>query len=233
MLSNGAWSGSPAWIVAGGPSLRSFDFALLRGVPNVIAVNVAFIDLPTADVMITEDCRVIERFAPDLAKFNGVKIFACPDDAYVSQVKAIAPDVEIVHTRPKSKGWSKRLEDGLSTSQSSVIPALNLADVMGANPIYLLGIDCNREDAGNFHSRYPSSWSMGAAQLDSIASDLTHWAAPNLKHRAILNLNRNSAVECWPMTRAPYNEAAQEVIEALPKDGIPIVAWIAPGLTIP
>ena len=206
MLKTGAWSGSPAWVIAGGPSLRTFDFSLLRGVPHVIAINAAFYDVPTAEVFVTEDCRVIERFAPDLAKFKGVKIFACPDDAYVPQVKAIAPDVEIVHTRPKSKGWSKRLEDGLSTSQSSAIPALNLADVMGANPIYLLGIDCNREDAGNFHARYPKSWSMGAAQLDSIASDLTHWAAPNLRHRYVVNVNRNSAVRCFCSVAADYNK---------------------------
>ena len=211
MLKTGAWSGSPAWIVAGGPSLKSFDFSLLRDVPQVIAVNVAFMDLPTAAVMISEDARVFVRFQRELAGFKGVKIFACPDDAYVAQVKAIAPDVEIVHTRPKSKGWSKRLEDGLSTSQSSVIPALNLADVMGANPIYLLGIDCNREDAWNFHKRYPKDWAMGAAQLDSIASDLTHWACPALRNsgRFMFNLNQNSAVQCWSKTCESYNDAVK------------------------
>jgi hypothetical protein len=212
------WSGEPAFLVAGGPSLRSFDFALLRDVPNVLAVNVAFFDVPTAAVMISEDARVFVRFQRELAAFKGVKVFACPDDAYVPEVMAAVPSATIIHTRLKSKGWSKSIAGGLSTSQSSVVPALNLLDVLGANPIYLLGIDCNRSDAGNFHTRYPADWAMGAAQLDSIASDLTHWAAVNLKHRDVRNLNRESAVECWPKTRAPYNEVVQEIVEKLRAD---------------
>ena len=213
MLKTGAWSGSPAWIVAGGPSLRLFDFSLLRDVPHCIAINAAFYDVPTAEVMISEDARVFERFAPDLSNFNGVKVFACPDDAYVPQVRAVVPDATIIHTRPKSKGWSKRLEDGLSTSSCSLIPALNLADVMGANPIYLLGVDLD-DDPSNYHKRYPSTWSTGAAQMESYRSDCEHWAAPNLRHRAIINLNKSSAVTSWARTNAEYNDAVRAALKA-------------------
>lgn len=202
------WANEPAFLIGGGPSLKAFDFSLLRDVPHVIAVNAAFVDCPTAEVFVTEDARVIERFAgtPEWKAFAGVKLFACPDDAYVAQIRAVAPEVEIVHTRPKSKGWSKSLAEGLSTSSNSMIPALNLADVLGANPICLLGVDCG-SDPKNYHARYPASWAMGTGQLESFRSDFTHWAAPNLRHRRVVNLNRASAVDCWPKTDSSYEVA--------------------------
>lgn len=225
---------SAFFVVAGGPSLKAFDFGLLRNVPNVIAINGAMRDVPTADWWITEDARFITRFAAESwwKAFKGRKLFACPDEAYVPEVKTVAPEVEIVRSRPKSLGWSKRLEDGLGTSSCSLIPALNLADVLGGNPIYLLGVDLG-DDPTNYHTLYPASWANGSQQMASYRSDVELWAAPNLRHRAVVNLNRDSRVGCFPKTRAPYNEAVQEIVEwNKAAERQEIGYYIAPGLHI-
>lgn len=217
---------APFFVVAGGPSLRTFDFSLLRDVRNVIVINGAMRDVPTADYWVSEDARFITRFAaePWWKAFKGRKLFACPDDAYVPEVKAVAPEVEIVRSRPKSKGWSKRLEDGLSTSSCSLIPALNLADVLGGDPIYLLGVDLGK-DATNYHTLYPKSWGNGAAQMESYRSDVELWAFPNLRHRLVLNLNRDSSVGCWSRSVHDYNKAVGLVLSGQAKIPPEVLAY--------
>ena len=215
MLHDAQWSGFPCFVVAGGPSLKSFDFSLLRDVPRVIVINGAMREVHTADAFITEDARFITRFAcePWWKAFKGERIFACPDDAYVPEVLAVAPEVRVIRSRPKSQGWSTSLAGGLSTSSCSLIPALNLADVLGANPIYLLGVDLG-SDASNYHSLYPASWANGKGQMDSYRSDVELWAALHLRHRCVLNLNATSSVRCWTRTIAEYDDAVKAALKA-------------------
>lgn len=47
---------------------------------------------------------------------------------------------------------------------------------------------------------------VGKHQLDSFASDFKHWAAHHLKHRTVINLNKDSGVDCWPKAMVTYNE---------------------------
>lgn len=203
--SSGAWIGKPAILVGGGPSLKGFDWSILIDVPRVVVINRAFMDVPTADIFITEDERFITRFAPQLREFAGVKVFASPDDAYVPRVREAVPEIVIARSRTKEFGWSECIEDGLSISSNSAIPALNLIDILGGSPIYLLGFDCRMEGAtiSNYHADYPSDWAVNAGQLDSFRSDFENWASIHLRIRAcevvnVVNPACESAISCWP-----------------------------------
>lgn len=203
---DGAWTGQPAYLVGGGPSLKNFDWRLLWDKPNVIVVNAAMANLPEADMFFTEDIRFIERFhaEPWYRAFVGQKVFHALDPQYEAQAFELDPGMCILRkhggdwTR-NDKYWSKSFKDGLSYSSNSMIGAMNIADIMGAEPIYLLGVDCNpigRENA-NFHSLYPNDWRSFDMQLESFKSDFQWWAAPNLRHRKVVNLNPTSAVTVW------------------------------------
>ena len=222
-MNDSQWAGEKCFIVGGGPSLKDFDWSILAGQKHIIAVNAAVFDLPHAEVFITEDARFIKRFAPQLNLFAGVKVFSCPDDTYCAEVRALVPFMIILPTRDKRYGWSKHIADGLSTSSNSGIPALNLADILAADPIYLLGFDCRTKglSISNYHAHYPAAWTMGAQQLVSFASDFEHWAAPNLRHRNIVNVISDdfpSALVCWD--RISFKHLADRLgIEAVQKKG--------------
>lgn len=207
-----AWRAQDAYLVGGGPSLRSIDWSLLHGRPNVVCVNMAFVDVPTAAVVFTEDLRFLERVAarPELReaweRFEGSKVFHCLAPHFEQQALALLPDLVIVHKRRNDKFWSKDWErEGLSLSSNSAIGALNLIDILGASRIFLLGIDCRSttEKTENYHDRYPQGveWQTGKFQYLSFKSDFENWAALNLKHRQVVNLvdwDFESAVDCWP-----------------------------------
>lgn len=210
MISDGCWSGKPAIIIGGGPSLRIFEWKRLRGIPRIIVINRALREVPTADVFMTEDARFIERYANAewFRSFKGVKVFSCPDDSYADQVRALCHDITLINARDKSKGWSRSIADGLSMSSNSGVPALNLADILGADPIYCLGFDCRTEGArmANYHTDgvdgYPKDWAVGAHQAAQFGSDFTHWAALHLRRSGrrvvnVINPDFPSALTCW------------------------------------
>lgn len=206
-----AWKGQDAYLVGGGPSLRTLDWSLLADRKNVVCVNMAFVDVPTAAALFTEDLRFLERVAerPELRvaweRFQGAKVFHCLAPQFEVQAKALLPDIVIVHRRRSDKFWSKDWErEGLSLSSNSAIGALNLIDLLGAARIFLLGIDCRSttDRTENYHDRYPKTveWQTGKFQYMSFKSDFENWAALNLRHRKVINLvdfDCESALECW------------------------------------
>lgn len=194
-LRDNGWGGEKAFVVGGGESLKSLDWKLLKGVGRVIAINRAFAYLPWADVMISEDERFFKRFASELNQFEGHKVFATPDDSYVAGVMELVPEVEVMRSAPKAKGWPRKLEEGLSTSSNSGVPAMNLADIMGASEIYLVGFDFKGK---NFHVDYPEGWGATEEQLKSFESDFKWWVAPHMRHRKVINLNLDSGLDCFP-----------------------------------
>lgn len=207
ILVDGAWSGQPAYLIGGGPSLKDFDWSLLFNRENVIVVNAGMKHAPNAAIFFTEDIRFIERFhlEPWYLAFRGERVFHALDPQYETDALHCDPGLTIVRKHGgdwarNDKYWSTSFKDGLSYSSNSMIGALNIADLLGADPVYLLGVDCVPvgRDNPNFHSLYPQDWRTPNGQLESFRSDFEFWAAPNLRHRKVINLNVNSGVTCWP-----------------------------------
>lgn len=198
----GAWNGQRCFVVLGGPSLRSFDWSLLQPFSNIIVVNRAYRDCQHAAIFFTEDIRFIEKFSKesDWKTFQGVKVFHSLDPVYTKQALECDPELIIIERKSNDKFWSKSFSQGLSYSSNSGIGALNVADILEARAIYILGLDCKRvaNNTVNYHSDYPENWSVNGHQLESFGSDFTYWAAPNLKHRLVYNCNPDSGVNCWP-----------------------------------
>lgn len=195
---DGSWAGRRCFVVGGGPSLKGFDFERLRG-DKVIAVNKAFLDVPFADVVFGMDRSLIDNFMTGrlgenyrraFESFEGAKLWLdISGYSYPPGVYSIPSAGEI--------GWTKSLKEGLYHGQNSGYGALNLAMVLGADPIYLLGYDCSKGPAGekNYHDGYPSGGNPDALNIFKRAFEV---GAALLNGRPrIVNLNPNSALRCF------------------------------------
>jgi len=203
-LHEGAWSGQSCYVIGGGPSLKDFRWDCLKPRKNVIAINRAFLDCPWADVFFTEDLRVIELYClrPEWKAFQGVRAYHALSPDQKAKALALDPDLFIIERQREDKFWSKRFADGLSLSSNSMIGALNMVDILGADPIFILGLDCNRTGGKvtNYHPDYERAGfeRTGDDQYESFASDFKWWAALHLREKQVYNLNKLSAVDCWP-----------------------------------
>lgn len=206
MLRDRQWEGQPAYVVGGGPSLRGFQWELLQGREHLIVINAAMLDAWWAEVFFTEDLRFIERFCTSdgWRHFRGVKVFHALEDALMEQALRLDPTLLVLRRTRPDKYWSPSLAEGLSFASNSGVGAINLACILGADPIYLLGFDCRPRKVGepaNYHDHYPQDWRMPLGQELNYRSDFEHWVAPHTSDRRVINLTCPqcvSAITCWP-----------------------------------
>jgi hypothetical protein len=210
-LIEGRWSLKPAVIVGGGPSLKGFDWSKLSGRSNIIVINRAFLDVPHADIWFSEDARVItDLWGSKLREFKGLKVWHGIEQGAVADVKAIDPSIRVIEKKREDKFWSKRFSDGLSYSSNSGVGAINIAWLLGADPIYLLGFDCRADGLRmeNYHKDYKDPmWEVGSNAADNFKSDFEGWVKPHVRDTQIINVINPaypSALTCWPTM--PYEE---------------------------
>jgi hypothetical protein len=205
-MRDGEWAGSRCFIIGGGPSLKDFDFELLRG-EKCIAINRAVESVPWAEIMFSIDVRLFNwyrknrRLMPQKAlsafdSFQGKKVWAI--DPFPAYADPLGWQGIFVIKFIGKHGFSRHLSNGIYCGGNSGYGALNLAAMLGANPICLLGFDMQNEPGGqaNFHSGYPASSS------DPV---VRHWRenfemiAPEYVHAGIdvINLNLNSRLRCF------------------------------------
>jgi hypothetical protein len=200
-LEAGSCRGQSATIVGGGPSLKGFNFSSLASRQNIIVINAAFRYVPFADACFSEDIRFIEQFKNGLLLFKGQVIWHCLRGTDPERGLKAVPGMAIVRETRDDKYWSKDLHS-LSFSSNSVVGAINLAEILGCDPIYLLGVDCRAEGSvmTNFHHEYPQGWEVGAIQAINWKSDFENWVAPNCKAKIVNVINPacESTLECWP-----------------------------------
>jgi len=192
---DGAWRGEPTFLIGGGPSLRDFDFNRLRGRGHVIAINRAFEVAPFADILFFMDnkfyklCHEGPRYEAWLA-FKGYKVFL---DLMGRKYE------DCYHVRSLGRvGLSRSLASGLYHGNNSGVGALNLALVLQANPIYLLGYDMRFDAQG--HSHFHSGYGPGAREqtVRSFVRDFERMAKFMKDERShIVNLNPHSGLRVF------------------------------------
>lgn len=197
----GAWAGQAAFILGGGPSLKGFDPECLRGKGKVIAVNNAGLDLcPWADVLFWADKRWLD--------WNHDRLHLHTGEWKVTRKQPHIPldsDVKYLAHKPfRLTHWPDRLGGRCGGSS-----AINLAYLLGANPIILLGFDMrdmpmDRWKEGNWHDRHLLPPLEGQRRekfipiLEGMAVDLARVGV------TVLNCNPRSALRCFPF--APLEE---------------------------
>lgn len=170
------------WVIGGGPSLRDFNWELLKG-EVVIGANRAF-EKPHVGITITID-PLFERLSTngDLGseqrkawrEYKGVKIYAaCETDPPRSDDVVLAPRM----TNKQDDVIPPRV-DNIGKASNSGYAGVKLAWAMGAKRIYCLGFDMAGEGGRQawFHSGYPEVHPEGIydeyrRQMDEAAPHL-------------------------------------------------------------
>lgn len=196
VMPDASWRGQPCFIIAGGPSLRGFDFDRLRGRGRIIAINRALEFAPFADIAFFMDWKLYKRYHESIANkkywdaFAGHKVF-------LNLMGRRLDDCYSVRSLGRS-GCSTSIAKGLYHGNNSGHGAINLAFTMAASPIYLLGYDCGfrKGEPSHFHSGYGTRANPAVGR--SFIRDF-EMLKQHLRGRAVIyNLNPNSALRIWP-----------------------------------
>jgi len=136
------WDDRPVAIVAGGPSLRGFDFERLRGA-HVLAIKGSIFDIPWADAGFGLDMPRFEDWRDKLAAVPMRVYWACPED----YKKQIAPPENVTLIRRLPGEGVSTDPRRIFTGGTSGFGALQIALLKRAKRIVLFGYDYN----GDYH----------------------------------------------------------------------------------
>lgn len=183
----GAWKGQAAFIIGGGPSIAAFDCGRLRGRGRVIAVNDAGLyKAPWADVLFWADRRWLEWNVDKLGLHTG--------QWKITRRKPHIPtghDVKTLDFLPRKLSHWPEAVGGWCGGSS----AINLAYLLGANPIILLGFDMR---PGNWHQNHKLP-SLPNQHRDKFIPTLEAMAQElDARGVTVLNTNGRSALRCFP-----------------------------------
>lgn len=199
VLRNDLWKGEACFIVGGGPSLIGFDFSLLKG-RKTIAVNRAFEKFnPT--IILSMDYTFYRSIKDgaygEFAKqrFESLK---CIKVLVADYPEAVYEDILIIPRIDHSAiTFSLNLEKGLADGGNSGFAALNLAWLLGASPIYLLGFDfCFLNGRSHWHDGHPNK--IDEKIFRSYVKQFERWASLILKKSEVYNLSPISILTCFP-----------------------------------
>lgn len=210
VLRDGQWRRRPCFVVGSGPSLRGFDFARLS-IHLTIGCNEEYRWGPTIGI-----CQDVRFFRGDGSRIgakdnpewyggNSIPLYfkAHPDREDIDANDMIY-SVGAAHSKAAPFRWGRSLAEGLAYGANVGIAALNLADILGADPIYLLGFDCKAGPAGesHHHDHYPANWRIP----DKPSSELRYeqWRDEFARHSLsiqsrVVNLGPDSALTCFEM----------------------------------
>lgn len=209
VLPAGSWLEKPAYLIGGGPSLEGFDWRRLRG-RRTIAVNIAFKDFePT--VIFSMDTRCLnwilggnyEHKYPGLqTRFNKTTAYKAWLLTYTAQ---LPDDIFVVRVLKNYdyglREFSWNYSEGIGHGNNSGFAAFNLAVLLGANPIYLLGFDMKHKDGkSHYHAGHPIPQDEATVIGFRAAFEKI---APELARRGVrvINLNPDSGLRCFEFQR--------------------------------
>ena len=198
VLQDGEWKGQRCFIIAGGESVKDFDLKKLEG-EHAIGINLAF-RLFEPEIIYCVDARLWgwiesgDTGPEDRDKFNAskaIKVWSDITPAPMPEDIVIAPNIG----RP---GLSHSFKEGVGVGTNSGFGAINLALLMGASEIYLIGYDFYGE---RWHKGYPQSGEAGN-DFHRVCYEETSVEFKEFPSR-IINLNLKSKLNVFEFGEMP------------------------------
>jgi hypothetical protein len=189
------WAGRRCFIVGGGPSLKGFRFSRLKN-ELTIGINRAYEKFDPS-IIFGADRRFFQwanegKYGTEsLKKWKATK---APKIRLYIEGNGDIPGLEnLLNVQCYGKhGLSSNLKDGLVYGSNSGYAALNLAILLGANPIYLLGFDMHPY-GGYWHDGYPGK----QGDITGFIHEFKSMKSEILQKARVINLNRNSNLKCF------------------------------------
>lgn len=205
----GSWRGRRCFVVGGGPSLADFDWSRLNG-ELTIAINSSMHGRARSVINISSDYRWQNSIVSTPDRLTGA-LDGCAELVFhdLGPIKGLKRTPRegptLLVGSAGRRVWSEDLSKGLIHATHSGASALNLAYLLGANPIYLLGFDYLPGDDGkttHHHDYYPEEWKDGAySSYGTFSREIHKLAEENLKgRRQVYNATKEgmSALSCFP-----------------------------------
>lgn len=218
VLKNGQWKGRRAFVVGSGPSLRGFDRSVLNA-EMTIGCNEEYRWGPS--ISLCQDPRFFAGdgmpgrtpVKDDPAWFRGSSLPVYFHGHHDVPMPEVNHDeiclARTAHSRETPFAWGSSLECGLYYGANVGMTAINLAEILGADPIYLLGFDAKAQgERTHCHDAYPKEWTLDK-EVDR-KHVYGRWIAefrniaPKIKPR-VVNLNPDSAIDAFPKARMEYS----------------------------
>jgi len=195
------WNDRPLIIVAGGPSLRSYDISDLRGHGRVVLLNDATM-FCRGDVLFSMDSNWIMRSGFLIETFKGEEIWLTVGEHHAQQVYQTAVPVRHLKKMSSTITTLSRLDDQIYCSGNAGFAVLNLALLKRAEEVYLLGYDLSRGVHEQWHEAekmlglpkrvrnplYYARWAQRIAEVSSVFEE---------RGIRIINCNPGSALKCF------------------------------------
>lgn len=195
------WKDQDAFVIGGGTSLRDFNWSLLKD-ENTIGCNNAFRLGPE----ICKICLFVDRkfifsgpneprkgFYDEIEKYAKTNWVVTNDNQLMNRPE---PWLKWIPRKPKGLHY-----DALGFNANSGASAINLALLLGATNIYLLGIDMHlsSDNKPNWHEHLidkPSHevYIRMLSSFGNVSKDLRE-KFPNCK---VYNVNKNSDLQVFP-----------------------------------
>ncbi|HDZ74382.1 MAG TPA: hypothetical protein ENH55_16790 [Aurantimonas coralicida] len=193
-----AWPGETVFILGGGPSLAGQGAQRLAG-RRVIAVNSSYIAHPFADYLCSADRPWLYEHRAALEKaWRGrvVTVTDAIDWDGLLHLRQVAPPI------PGKAGGVAISTDprALSVRRTSLQAAINLAVLLGAKRIVLLGADGGRDSEGRAHHHAPHKQAPKPGCWDEQLVDLATTVQPLIDLGVeVLNASPGSHWDLWPI----------------------------------
>lgn len=144
---NNCLKDKPIAVIGSSITAKDLDFMAVRKI-KTLAVNHAIEKFPLADMLLFQDMRFLRKTAFNLDAYKGY-IFCSNTNPYGRK----QPDKKnICYFKPIQSGQnpSTDINRGVYTRKSSGVCALNVALIMGCNPVYLIGMDTPKDFNENY-----------------------------------------------------------------------------------
>lgn len=196
------WNPKPVWkrrdvyVIGGGPSLEGFDWEFLKDKATIGCNSAYTLGHEVCKICIFGDKKWFDKFQKELALFKGLVVSCCPA------------------TMPLDVPWLLKMErrpSGLHTHHlgwngNTGASALNLALILGAKRVYLLGFDMKLGNGNNpnWHDRIiekPNA-EVYTRFLGGFKDVVADWKS-KFADRDIINLTPGTALEAFPKGTLP------------------------------
>lgn len=138
---NGALANKPIAVIGSGYSGREIEWKNLKNI-YTIGINHIIELYHDLDYLIFQDHRFLRKNKYPLGQFKGLIFVATSNPAAKRYgIKNIRPFIPI----SMNAEVSERIEKGLYARKSTGLCALNLALILGGNPIYMIGLDNHKD----------------------------------------------------------------------------------------
>ena len=185
------WSGRDVYIIGGGPSLKDFDWNLLVGKKTIGCNDAYLLGHEVCKVCIFGDIQWYNNHREGLASYRGLVYGAEP----LLNTKQVEPRIKLL------KRYARGIcTDGVGWNGNTGFTAINLAILLGAAKVFLLGFDMKR-------TLQESNWHKNNLDKNppSVYKKFINWAKwleqdwqNKYSHIEIINITDDSALDIFP-----------------------------------